>query len=340
MTLAEGLAIACRLHNIYYGGTGEFEQSSPWFQVYVDYAAKNDILSFTDAPTADFYTGIISKEIFAYLITHALPKDAYKDINHIGFGLIPGVTIYTTYAEEIYQLFNAGILTGSDSSGTFNEDDRITRAEASAILSRVILPDLRKTGAVKARDISVYADPYYFNDKGNLYIDDANRLIYFDVYVGQSVQNSTVTCKSSNESIVTVSSVNRLDDHPANHRMVIIASKEIAGSADLKISDAAGNTATVTVDVSVSQSSANSSSSSQTPQKPQGSGNTASSNQTTSTTTPPANCNYVINTNTGKFHYSWCKSVGKMDEKNKWYYTGTRDSVINMGYVPCKNCNP
>ena len=340
MTLAEGLAIACRLHNIYYGGTGEFEQSSPWFQVYVDYAAKNDILSFTDDPTADFYTGIISKEIFAYLITHALPKDAYKDINHIGFGLIPGVTIYTTYAEEIYQLFNAGILTGSDSSGTFNEDDRITRAEASAILSRVILPDLRKTGSVKARDISVYADPYYFNDKGNLYIDDANRLIYFDVYVGQSVQNSTVTCKSSNESIVTVSSVNRLDDHPANHRMVIIASKEIAGSADLKISDAAGNTATVTVDVSVSQSSANSSSSSQTPQKPQGSGNTTSSNQTTSTTTPPANCNYVINTNTGKFHYSWCKSVAKMSEKNKWYYTGTRDSVINMGYVPCKNCNP
>ena len=154
------------------------------------------------------------------------------------------------------------------------------------------------------------------------------------------MQNSTVTCKSSNESIVTVSSVNRLDDHPANHRMVIIASKEIAGSADLKISDAAGNTATVTVDVSVSQSSANSSSSSQTPQKPQVSGNTTSSNQTTSTTTPPANCNYVINTNTGKFHYSWCKSVGEMAEKNKWYYTGTRDSVINMGYVPCKNCNP
>lgn len=53
-----------------------------------------------------------------------------------------------------------------------------------------------------------------------------------------------------------------------------------------------------------------------------------------------ATYDYIINTNTGKFHYTWCKSVNKMAEKNKWYYTGTRDSVIGMGYVPCKNCNP
>lgn len=53
-----------------------------------------------------------------------------------------------------------------------------------------------------------------------------------------------------------------------------------------------------------------------------------------------ASYDYIINTNTGKFHYTWCKSVNKMAEKNKWYYTGTRDSVVAMGYVPCKNCNP
>lgn len=53
-----------------------------------------------------------------------------------------------------------------------------------------------------------------------------------------------------------------------------------------------------------------------------------------------ATYDYIINTSTGKFHYTWCKSVSKMSEQNKWYYTGTRDSVINTGYVPCKNCNP
>ena len=50
--------------------------------------------------------------------------------------------------------------------------------------------------------------------------------------------------------------------------------------------------------------------------------------------------NYVLNTNTMKFHYPTCSSVDDMKEKNKQIYTGSRDEVINMGYVPCKRCNP
>ncbi len=49
---------------------------------------------------------------------------------------------------------------------------------------------------------------------------------------------------------------------------------------------------------------------------------------------------YVLNTNTKKFHYPTCSSVDDMKEKNKQIYTGSRDEVINMGYVPCKRCNP
>ncbi len=49
---------------------------------------------------------------------------------------------------------------------------------------------------------------------------------------------------------------------------------------------------------------------------------------------------YVLNTNTMKFHYPTCSSVDQMKEKNKQIYTGSREDVINMGYVPCKRCNP
>lgn len=49
---------------------------------------------------------------------------------------------------------------------------------------------------------------------------------------------------------------------------------------------------------------------------------------------------YILNTNTHKFHKPSCGSVKKMKEKNKKSYTGTRNEVISMGYVPCKNCNP
>lgn len=49
---------------------------------------------------------------------------------------------------------------------------------------------------------------------------------------------------------------------------------------------------------------------------------------------------YVANRNTKKFHYTYCNSVKQMKEKNKVYFDGDRQELINKGYVPCKNCNP
>ena len=49
---------------------------------------------------------------------------------------------------------------------------------------------------------------------------------------------------------------------------------------------------------------------------------------------------YVLNTNTHKFHYPDCKSVKQMKDKNKKEVHCTRDEVIAQGYEPCKNCNP
>lgn len=54
----------------------------------------------------------------------------------------------------------------------------------------------------------------------------------------------------------------------------------------------------------------------------------------------PQGTTYIINTNTGKFHYTTCGSVKQMKEENKWQYSGTRDEIVSMGYVPCKKCNP
>ena len=54
----------------------------------------------------------------------------------------------------------------------------------------------------------------------------------------------------------------------------------------------------------------------------------------------PAGTDYVLNTNTRKFHYPSCRSVKTMKPKNTQYYNGTRDEVIAKGYDPCQNCNP
>lgn len=49
---------------------------------------------------------------------------------------------------------------------------------------------------------------------------------------------------------------------------------------------------------------------------------------------------YVLNTNTKRFHYPDCKSVTDMKEKNKQYYHGSREDLINQGYKACGNCRP
>ena len=45
--------------------------------------------------------------------------------------------------------------------------------------------------------------------------------------------------------------------------------------------------------------------------------------------------NYVLNTNTHKFHKENCESVRDIAGSNKEVYTGNREDLINMGYEPC-----
>ena len=49
---------------------------------------------------------------------------------------------------------------------------------------------------------------------------------------------------------------------------------------------------------------------------------------------------YVLNKSSKRFHYPWCSSVPEITENNRWEYRGTRASVVEMGYIPCKKCSP
>lgn len=50
--------------------------------------------------------------------------------------------------------------------------------------------------------------------------------------------------------------------------------------------------------------------------------------------------NYVLNTNTKKFHLPTCDSVREMKEKNKKEVEENREEIIMDGYSPCGRCNP
>lgn len=49
---------------------------------------------------------------------------------------------------------------------------------------------------------------------------------------------------------------------------------------------------------------------------------------------------YVLNTNTKKFHLPSCSSADDIKESNRQEYSGSREELIAQGYDPCKRCNP
>ena len=56
--------------------------------------------------------------------------------------------------------------------------------------------------------------------------------------------------------------------------------------------------------------------------------------------TANTNCDYVLNINSKKFHIPGKSCAESISDKNKEYYIGTRDQLIEKGYDPCGICKP
>lgn len=50
--------------------------------------------------------------------------------------------------------------------------------------------------------------------------------------------------------------------------------------------------------------------------------------------------NYVLNTNTRRFHKPDCSGVADMKQSARQDYKGTRETLIAQGYTPCGKCKP
>lgn len=133
--LSEVMAIVARLNSIYYNGNANFEASTPWYQSYVDYNEKNNIIN----PYSYYnFSEKATRESFAYFIAISLPKSVFSEINSVEDNAVMDYPMQGKYAKEIYSLYRAGIISGSDKKGTFNPKSNITRAEVATILTRII----------------------------------------------------------------------------------------------------------------------------------------------------------------------------------------------------------
>lgn len=139
VTVAETITLAARLHDIYSGGDGEFEESEPWYKVYVDYAIEKGIIS-TDAWK---YADATTRRQFAAILCAALPEEALNVINDVPDGVIPDILDSDPSRDAIYSLYRAGVLTGNDAEGSFLPDNDISRSAVAAIISRMAVRNMR-----------------------------------------------------------------------------------------------------------------------------------------------------------------------------------------------------
>ena len=145
VTIAETLVIACQINSIYYQKEVDRSVTSPWYQPYVNYAVENGIIGASDY--AD-YTVAATRLQFATIMAHALPDEALLPIGNISF--IPDVPKDMKNATEVYKLYNAGILSGSDEYGTFKPTSNIRRSEVSVIAINMADQSRRKAATLKA----------------------------------------------------------------------------------------------------------------------------------------------------------------------------------------------
>lgn len=141
LTLAEAAKLAACLNSIYETGTAQFPGSTPWYGSYVAYLQERGLITF---PVND-WTAPATRAQFAQLLAMCLPQSALPAINQLEEKSIPDVATAAPYYEAAYGLYRAGILTGSDSRGSFRPNTNIQRSEVAAILTRITDPTQRKT---------------------------------------------------------------------------------------------------------------------------------------------------------------------------------------------------
>lgn len=155
LTYAQAAALAARLHSLLNGGTGKFADGSPWYRPYLLYLEQQETSGGIDGLPYymdpyyfdyEYAKYSCSREDFIYLLYCVLSGSALEPINHVE-------GLPDTDDHAVLAFYSAGILTGQDPYGTFRGNDPVTRAEAAAVLSRIVDPALRRTYTLTAFDL-------------------------------------------------------------------------------------------------------------------------------------------------------------------------------------------
>jgi len=144
ITIAEAITVATRVHSFYTtGGQVEFTPipGAPWYDGNVRYAIDNDIIGALDFTN---YGRAATRAEMAYIFSRSIPVMEFTAQNTVNS--LPDVNNGTPYYDAILMMYRAGVVGGDEGTWAFRPGDNIIRAEAAAIITRVILPASRLSG--------------------------------------------------------------------------------------------------------------------------------------------------------------------------------------------------
>lgn len=139
MTIAETITLAARMHSVYSYGEEAFEyyDGGAWYDPYVNYARAEGMV------TENYdYSRPATRDEFVHILARALPENALAATKGpSGFADAQSIV----HAGDVERLYRAGVIGGVDEHGLtwFMPSKTVTRAEAAAIVTRMVWPDMR-----------------------------------------------------------------------------------------------------------------------------------------------------------------------------------------------------
>lgn len=172
MTVAETAVIAARMGDILEGGDGVIENpagAEHWYTGAMTYMhrkahmAENETLE----ETLGYSEYAASRDTFLMMLALVTTEDLLSPINHI-------TSLPDSQDPDVLAFYNAGILTGVNGYGTFRGGNSLTRAEAAAMIARVVRPALRQSFTPKEAD--PFAEDF---DRADYLLNVPGSTVYF-----------------------------------------------------------------------------------------------------------------------------------------------------------------
>lgn len=140
VSLAEATAVAARIGSSLDGTSIPAPgDDMAWFAGYLDYLiyklGQEDPLSAVLAAAPE---RTATRQEFFSCLAAVVPAEQLAAINSI-------TTLPDTDDADVLRFYNAGILTGTDATGTFSGSKSLTRAECAAMVARIVDPSLRQS---------------------------------------------------------------------------------------------------------------------------------------------------------------------------------------------------